>query len=293
MAAGVVEALSTLHLPHGLMQQVVEGAYESGRTVIRWCLLDVLEACEAGRECGRCPLAEECKGVAKTRCSGFIPIDDAITMKQRVSHEAWQTEMLCRRPSRVLSVFPSFDPAIHVREKVDSPTVSKLSAAIDFGYQNFACLWVRRYEDGMVHVIDERITKGVAMNQQVEYLKRRPWGEFNTIAGDPAGQAVNAQTAVSDVSLLRKEGFTVLCRGGRIREGLELIRAALRPATGSPKLFIHPRCQGLLKAMQRYHYRNLHDETPEKDNKNDHPVDALRYHFVNHVYSGVVRVRSY
>ena len=290
---GAVEALSTLHLPHGLMQQVVESAHESGRTILRWCLLDVLESCPPERDCARCPLHEECNGIAKTRCAGFIPIDDAISIKQRASHEAWQTEMLCRRPSKTLCVFPSFDPAIHVRETVNSPTVSRLSAAIDFGYRNFACLWIRRHEDGTTHIIDERITKDVPMNQQVEYIKRRPWGDFNTITADPAGLAANTQTAISDISLLRAEGFTVLCRTARIREGLELIRAALRPASGPPKLFLHPRCKNLQKALRLYHYANAHDETPVKDNIHDHPMDALRYHFVNHVHSGIVRVRAY
>ena len=290
---GAVEALSTLHLPHGLMQQVVESAHESGRTILRWCLLDVLESCPPQRDCARCPLAEECNGIAKTRCAGFIPIDDAISIKQRVSHEAWQTEMLCRRPSKTLCVFPSFDPAIHVRETVESPAVSRLTAAIDFGYRHFACLWVRRHEDGTTHVIDERITQDVPMNQQVEYLKRKPWGDFNTITADPAGLAANTQTAVSDISLLRAQGFTVLCRTARIREGLELIRAALRPASGPPPLFIHPRGSTLPKALRCYHYPNAHDETPVKDNIHDHPMDALRYHFVNHAISGIVRVRSY
>src|SRR5690606_6518905 len=40
-----IEALSTMHGPYGLMQQIVEEAPSAGRRVIKWCLLDVLERC--------------------------------------------------------------------------------------------------------------------------------------------------------------------------------------------------------------------------------------------------------
>ena len=276
------------------MERIVEAAEEAGRPVIRWCLMEVLERCGAQRECGRCPLAEECKGVAKVKCDGFVSIDDAIAMKERVSREMWETEMLCRRPSNRLNVFPSFDPAVHVKERVESPAASRLMVSIDFGFVNgFALLWIRRYEDGTVHVIDERMVKSVALNEHIEYMKRRPWGEFNAITCDPAGKARSGQTGTSEVAMLRAAGFNVLCRKSYITDGLELIRAGLRPAVGPPKLFIHPRCKTLASAMRRYHYRPDGGENPEKDGEDDHPVDALRYFYVNQRYGGVVRVRSY
>ena len=290
---GVIEAISTLHSPFGLMQRIVDEAQEAGRRVIRWCMLDVLERCPGERECGRCPLEEDCRGVAKTRCEGYVSIDDAIAMKRRVSQTAWESEMLCRRPSTELSVYPAFDPLIHVKETVESAAVSRLTASIDFGYRAFVCLWIRRYEDGIVHVIDERVKQSVDLHQHIAYLKGRPWGDFSHITCDPAGDAVNAQTAISDIGVLRAAGFAVRYRTSRITEGLELVRAALRPAAGPAKLFIHPRCVKLIQSLRCYHYRNLHDETPEKDHINDHAADALRYHFVNHAVSGVVRVRSY
>ena len=293
-AAGVVEAISTLHESGGVMEKIVDAAYGAGRRVIRWCLLEVLEACSAERECGCCALAEECRGVAKSRCSGFVRIDDAIAMKHRVSQESWETEILCRRPNTQLRVFPTFDPAIHVRETVDSPTASRLSASVDFGFKGgFALLWVRRYEDGVVHVIDERFMRCVPLHEHIEYLKRRPWGAFNTITCDPAGQGVNDQTGVSNVKLLRLAGFEVMCRSGHIAPGLELIRAGLRPAAGGVKLFIHPRCARLVEAMRKYSYLREGGETPFKDGEHDHPVDALRYYYVNTIHAGLVKVRSY
>jgi hypothetical protein len=141
--SGAVEAISTLHTPFGLMQKVVEQAEAAGVKIIRWCLLEVLEKCPTHRDCGSCPIWDDCRGIAKTHCSGFVPIDDAIAMKQRVSREMWEAEMLCRRPSVRGCVFPHFDPAIHVTER-EPADPAELWLAIDFGFANpFVCLWVR------------------------------------------------------------------------------------------------------------------------------------------------------
>jgi len=115
--AGAIEAMSTLHRPHGLMSRVVEEAERLGKPVIKWCILEVLERCPAERTCAGCPLWEECRGVAKTKCDGFVRIADAIALKSRVSRETWEAEMLCRRPSTLDCVFPNFDEGVHVRER--------------------------------------------------------------------------------------------------------------------------------------------------------------------------------
>lgn len=59
--------------------------------------MEVLERCPAERSCEGCPLWEECRGVAKHSCDGHLKIDDAISLKQRVSVDTWQSELLCRR----------------------------------------------------------------------------------------------------------------------------------------------------------------------------------------------------
>jgi hypothetical protein len=81
--------------------------------------------------------------------------------------------------------------------------------------------------------------------------------------------------------LLKQAGYAVKCRSSAIVDGLEMIRAALRPAAGKPKLFIHPRCQRLIRAMRSYRYAEGGSELPVKDGEHDHLIDALRYHFVN------------
>src|SRR5690606_3341093 len=69
---GTIEAISTMHELGGLMGRIVDEAEQSGRRVIRWCLMEVLERCEPDRPCEGCPLWNECGGRAKTMCDGFF-----------------------------------------------------------------------------------------------------------------------------------------------------------------------------------------------------------------------------
>jgi hypothetical protein len=100
-------------------------------------------------------------------------------------------------------------------------------------------------------------------------------------ACDPAGSAKNEQTAISNVDALSDAGFTVKRRRSFIGDGVEKIRAALKPADGAPHLYIHPRCKRLIAAMKAYRYREGGGEVPLKDGEHDHLIDALRYFFVN------------
>ncbi|MFT3785266.1 MAG: hypothetical protein QM770_03755 [Tepidisphaeraceae bacterium] len=286
---GAIDALSTLHEPAGLMQRILDGAERNGAPhVVRWCLLDVLEKCPAERACNTCPLWEDCKGVAKTACAGFVRIDDAIAMKRRVSLDTWQTEMLCQRPAVRGAVFPRFDRSTHV---VEQPAITgwngvdgRWSLSVDFGFAApFVCLWVQE-QLGVTFVVDEYVQPQRTLDEHLLELAARPWPRPSHISCDPAGAGRNEQTATSSVQVLRRAGYIVKHRPSRIVEGVETLRAALGPASGAPTLFVHPRCRHLIRALQSYRYATTAagaSELPLKDGEHDHLVDALRYHFVN------------
>ena len=310
--AGCVEAISTLHEPYGLMDAVVERAKggASPARVIKWCVLDVLEKCPPERDCASCPLWDECRGVAKHKCDGFYAIDDAIRAKQRSSVEKWDAEMLCNRPSVSGCVFPSFDEKVHVAGQLavgsgqlagepaaanrQPPTANPMTLALDFGFRNpFVCLWVAAGDDGVVHVVDEYVQEQRTLEEHLAEIEARRWGKVRRVACDPAGGSRNDQTAESNVALLRRRGYTVRTRASRIADGLELIRCALKPAAGVPRLFVAPHCRRLIKALRSYHYPRGGGELPLKDGEHDHLIDALRYYFVNAQTGGRVEVREY
>jgi hypothetical protein len=325
---GTIEAFSTMHVPHGLMSRLVAESVRGSRRLFKWGVVDVLERCGPEHACRIdrasspnggasaaeaivCPLWDECRGRAKERAeSGHLSVRDAITMKGRVALPIWESEMLCLRPRRTDSVYPEFDPAIHViddaapalpasrdgiEEGVGEPAT--LLASMDFGFRApTAILWgeLRSRGPGLTStlvIVRERIEASIVLARHVEAIAAQPRPRW--IAVDPAGHQVNDQTGVSNVQLLRDAGLEVRSRQIGIGAGVALVRARLAPADGSPpRLLIHRRCAGLIRALEQYHYDPKRPESPApvKDDS-DHAADALRYLVVclDHAYRSTTR----
>jgi hypothetical protein len=114
---------------------------------------------------------------------------------------------------------------------------------------------------------------------------------------DPAGAGVNDVTGTSIVRELRAAGVVVRYRRSGILDGIEFIRRAIRDGQGRRSLVISPRCVRLIEALQCYHYPQdlaaAGGELPLKDGVYDHPIDALRYFFVNYNHPSRIATRSY
>jgi len=282
-----LESISTMHKPYGLMQKIVAPAPKLGLPVFKWCMFEVIEKC-TDRICSGCPLWSYCGEKAK-KAKGYLKIDDCITQMQRSSRAGFEAEMLCRQPNLENVVFDEFDPTIHVRP-VDYNPELPLYRALDFGFVNpFVCLWIQVDGDGVVRVIDEYIRSRATIDIHAEEIKgRTPCGEDSVMATycDPAGTGANDVTGTSAVRELRSFGIRTRYRRSLIVEGIELIRRAVRAGDGKSSLVISPKCSRLIEAMQCYHYPENPTgramELPVKDGLYDHPIDALRYFFVNH-----------
>lgn len=352
---GSIECLSTMHRPYGIMHGVVEEARAGKRALFRWGVVDVLEACGEERHCrsdeqpnqladvGRantdrgnelvkrdCPLLSECGGRAKGReilACGHVGIDDAIRMKGRVARATWESEMLSQRPRRTDSVLPEFDASEHVItaevwKRASEATASRGATprwygGMDFGFRApTAFLWAALDDADVLWVIDERIVREVVLNDHIAAVMASKWPKLEWVGVDPAGNQTASQTGVTDITTMRRAGLVVKDRRLTVRDGLELIRARLKPANGesrvasggeaknatpdatpdvipigdldgSPRrsaarLFIHERCTKLIESMARYHYDadKPESDAPVKDGF-DHAVDALRYLVTN------------
>jgi len=284
-----MEIFSTMHRPYGLMQKLIDAAATNGTPVFKWCVWEVIEPCTPDRSCSRCPLDNDCQGKAK-RANGYLRIDDVISQMRRASRAAFESEMLCLRPNLENAVFDAFDPKVHVRGVGYDPSLP-LYRAMDFGFTNpFVCLWVQVDGDGVVRVIDEYVQNRKVIAEHAEVVRRRtPCDEGRVMTYcDPSGNSRNGVTGTSEVKTLRELGMRVQCCKSEILEGLEKIRAALKAGDGVSRLVIDPKCDTLIEAMRCYHYPDggVPTELPEKDGVHDHPIDALRYFFVNYSRGG-------
>ncbi len=308
---GTIECLSTMHLPHGLMHELLGQVAEGRRVLFKWGVVDALGVCGAERACragevraeeaggaSDCPLLPECAGKAKApeRVVGHITIDDAIRMKSRVSLRTWQAEMLCLRPRRTDSVLPEFDVREHVFAH-DAPVGSegvRWVGGMDFGFRNATViLWACVDAEDVLWVMDERHEQEKLLGDHIDaLLQGRPreraaagrdmkvWPTLAWVGVDPAGTQTHEQTGASNVAQMKRAGLIVRTKKLAMVHGLELIRARLRPAGAGarPRLYVHARCVKLIESLERYHYDASKPESdvPVKDGF-DHAVDALRY----------------
>jgi len=302
---GSIEALSTMHRPFGLMAKLTEE--NSGFRVFRWGVLDVIETCPPARDCATCAIEPDCQGRAK-QARGFVPVEDVITQRGRVSDEVWQSEMLCRRPRRSDTVYPSFDPDRHVRawaalyEDTHSPRVTPARGragvaggleadrtpftpvgGMDFGLRSpLVMLWLRLWnepDDGRdapprVHVMAEYCQSDRTLPRHIDAIETLGHDRPQWIAVDPAGEARNSQTGLTDTRVLRDRGHTIKARRSRIHEGIERIRTLLDHG----RLTVEPGCTQLIEALSTYHFDidRPDNANPVKDGP-DHLCDALRY----------------
>jgi hypothetical protein len=293
-----MEMISTMHRPYGLMQKIVSAAPQSDTPVFKWCVWETIEKC-TDRSCSQCSLWDDCQGKAK-KADGYLKIDDCITQMRRASRAGWEAEMLCKRPSLENVVFDEFDPAKHVQSTDYDPNLP-LYRTLDFGFVNpFVCLWIQVDGAGIVRVIDEYVRSRATIDVHAEEIRSRTAGGEEQVAAtfcDPAGKSVNDVTGTSVVRELRALGVVVRFRRSGILEGIELIHRAIRSGDGQSTFVISPRCQRLIEAMQRYHYpepgSTAGGELPLKDGVHDHPIDALRYFFVNYNRTAKTTTRRY
>jgi hypothetical protein len=314
---GAIEALSTMHRPFGLMQQLIDEARGGSRVLFHWSVLDVLERCPPARDCATCPLWDDCRGMAKA-ARGFLHIDDAIMQKSRVSDDAWKSEMLCSRPSVSHRVYPEFEPAVHVQPfslktvaggTDEPPRLARVDSApqishgrceahrpwhpslrgvwlggIDFGYRAptvFLWAWHDHAHDAL-YIVDEQVaserTASAHIERALSRMREAAYGRPAWVGADPAGHQRNEHTGRSTISLWREAGFMVRTKAHAIEQGVAALRARLRRADGTIGLIIHPRCEKLIDAMLRYHYPPDRERDDQPVKDGpDHACDALRY----------------
>lgn len=290
---GSIECLSTMHVPHGLMRSLVDEARAGSRRLFRWGVVDVLGPCGSEHACETCALRPDCDGKAKQRdqrgeSAGHLSIRDAVSMKGRVSQLTWNAEMLCVAVKRSDSVLPEFDPKVHVfSHEIDMPGVAWL-AGMDFGFRApTAVLWAAHDLNGDLWILDERVESGRLLDEHAKAIlagqgKRagHSWPAPLWLGVDPAGRNRNEQTGLSHIQILQQSGLTIRQKRLGVQEGLELLRARLRPAGegARPRLYVHARCTVLLECLEKYHYAadKPYSMDPVKDGY-DHAVDALRY----------------
>ena len=292
---GRVEAFSTMHAVGGLMSELTAS---EDRRVYRWNALDVVARCPPSLTCAGCKVWDDCRGMAK-QADGHLPVHDLIEQRKRLGDGLWNAEMMCRQPVTRSAVYPKFDPELFVEaaqpwyKQRDYHLPAKdmpkgwgvWYGGMDFGLRNeTVVLWAwaaSREPDAILHIAADYIAKEriVSDNLAAANAMARKHGlpqldRLDALAVDPAGKQRSSQTGRSEVDVLRRAGCTVRTPRAPVRLGIEAVIRRMDHGL----LRIHPRCKGLILALQKYRYnpKRPHDENPLKEGS-DHACDALRY----------------
>lgn len=298
-------ATSTWHHAHGPMGQLVATAERRGIRLHKWSIWEAIRNCppdrhEHGRGCRSCMLGPACMAKARerdpratvgiaSRACGLFAIDDAIKQYLQWSAEQWDAEAECKRPTLQGLVYSGFERGRHVVADLAWSSDLPTWRAVDWGLNDFVCLWIQEAKRGEVRVVDELWQRQATVHQAArEILRRDAERPVEATFCDPAGRNRNDQTGLSDVDVFRRHGipcaYVLSPQAREIRNGVNLIRAALQPAAGPPKLRIAGRCNELIRAFESYRLRQVNGQyldEPVKPQPSDHPMDALRYYYVN------------
>lgn len=298
-------AASTWHYPGGPMGKLVEEGEERGFTVHKWGVWETIAHCpperhQDGSGCLQCPLGDVCLAKARegrpgakigiaAKAQGIMAIDDAIKQRRMWSVEQWEAEAECKRPALTGMVYPQFDRRVHVKAELDFDDDLPIFRAIDWGLRNFVCLWIQEDKRRNVRVVDELWAQDATTAQVAKQICEldkavRPEATF----ADPAGRSRSDQTGYSDIDVFKQHGikcrYTLAPFAREVHNGINLIRAALKPAAGPSRLTISGKCKQLIRAFESYKLRKVNNEwidEPVKPQGCDHPMDALRYYFAN------------
>lgn len=147
---------------------------------------------------------------------------------------------------------------------------------MDFNVLNMSAV-VAVIRDGAPHCVDE-ITGARDTPQMIDIIKRRYEGHQVTVYPDASGSATKSVNAsLSDISLLRSAGFTVLAppRNPNVKDRILAVNQMLL-CDGVRKLFVNPdKCPTLVECLERQIYAA--NGEPDKTAGFDHLNDALGY----------------
>ena len=202
-------------------------------------------------------------------------------------------------------VFPEFRYLIHVKEMEiqDAP----IYLWIDPGYDGAYAVEAIQIFGETVHVVDEIYEQGLVTEQIADVVLQKPWARL--IAGGVADIAVRqhqAMPAVEEVWL--EKGITLTSNFVKEEEGRERLHTFLtvNPIDHQPRLFIDPKCKGILSEFGAAPNPFTEEAAPYKwkedrvgtiigqhpEDKNNHGIKALIYGLVDRFgYAGGSRNR--
>lgn len=278
-----VHIFSTMNQSGGLFSRLVEDAIARGQKVYTWCIWDVAERCE-GRDCDACVLWPDCQGIAQ-KSNGFFRIDDIITIRTSpdFDQDAWESQMLCKRPGARSLIWPQYDETVHLWRGKEEELQGKLVqvvAGVDWGYENpSAIVVVGRDAEGVLWVVEEFYKSHLLCDELADIAIRlqKKW-HIERFFCD--------RTLPANLQVWRRKGLPVGKGMNDVEKRITLVSSRFQrlPPHYRPRIFVSERCVNLRREIKGYRRRGegmkgVRGDKPKEEivKKADHGPDSLAY----------------
>jgi hypothetical protein len=228
--------------------------------------------------------------------SPFLDIEEIEKIKHNIDPIQWASEYLASFADSGNNVFYCFDRRKHVTNELedfikpvfaggrDSKVITAgedVHAFIDFnvGIQATSFSAIR---GNQVQILEE--TQGHPDTENLaEYIREKYKGHRINVYPDPTGKSKKSSAPVgqTDLSILKQAGFNVFARekSPPIVDSVAAVNKKLQTAAGDIDMYVHPRCKGVIKSLERTKWldRNPDSATIDKTENLEHFSDGIRY----------------
>ena len=257
--------------------------------------------------CQNCAIFPACKSRLATHQTGnsvmLKPISSLINSFKSNSLSQVITQVLCRAPDESGLIYPKFNREIHMKTASEMAEIitatkhnpnmtksellellqmsdAKFYAGVDFGFSNDFAVVLGAVWGSYVLIVNVISIPNLELDDKIEICK--PIKQFNpTIFGDTEAPA--------DIKTFARRGFNMKEWSkypGSVKNGIEVVRYKMMPASGQPHLFLLKDdlgCEALASDLMKYHFLTdaAGQVSEEPDKEDDHRGDALRYLIMN------------
>lgn len=131
-----------------------------------------------------------------------------------------------------------------------------------------------------LHIWDEIVIRNGNTEEMASEIRTRYPGRDIAVYPDPSGKArkTSAPVGQTDFTILERHGFRVIAPNAApaVVDRINEVQAMLNNSEGRRRLFIHPRCEQLIEALDGLQYKQGTSQ-PDKGGGLDHICDAIGY----------------
>lgn len=208
---------------------------------------------------------------------GNVPPEEVEIAKVTMSPKQWRQEFCGSFEGLEGRVYSEFDRNDHLFDQLKLDIQKDLLIGMDFNVDNISLVVCQVVHD-QLWVIEEHEQIGYTQDA-ADLIKQRyhQWQGRTIVFPDASGNSRDTKIkGITDHLILRRNGFKLIVGASNpnVRDRVNTTNALFRSANGDIRLFIHPRCQKLIKALLGLIWKN---GERDKHSGLDHITDALDY----------------